>query len=121
MEKKIITRGNNLIAEFMELQEGYPHETDHHGYDQCLPGYHIMYFINAEYHSADTSSHEFTVDQLKYHESWDWLVPVCSKMTSQNFDQWSSCSDFWDAYCQFDIAIVWSYVVAYISELNIHN
>ena len=53
---------NKLIAEFMGLEE--PFELPQHG--TIRP--------NGEFKT------EFTVEQLKYDKSWEWLMPVVDKI-----------------------------------------
>jgi hypothetical protein len=56
---------NKLIAEFM----GYTLDT-------TTKEYYIP-----KYNSGDW----FTIDELLFHESWDWLMPVVEKVESLNF------------------------------------
>ncbi len=65
------TNRNKLIAEFMGMELGDDK---------------TMYFDDAENLHPPTP-----IDQLKYHESWDWLLPVVNKCTQigyrdQDFD-----------------------------------
>ena len=57
---------NILIAEFMGLTE--PFELPQHG--TIRP--------NGDFKT------EFTVEQLKYHSSWDWLMPIVEKIEQVN-------------------------------------
>lgn len=59
METKII-EGNKLIAEFM----GYIDNGDPDGF-----------LIDPD------TNYDVNVDELKYHYSWDWLMPVVGKIT----------------------------------------
>ena len=65
---------NKLIAEFMQLPEGFVYEQDIHGYTQTVDGYHIGEF-----------KEPYTAHGLKYHTSWDWLMPVVEKIESLKY------------------------------------
>ena len=52
---------NKLIAEFMEV-----HEIMHDGY--------------SEYDFDDNTLDVVAEDELQYHTSWDWLMPVIDKL-----------------------------------------
>jgi len=86
MDKLTIIEGNKLIAEFMKYQEGYPHLKDKYGYIQCEEGYEIKSHINQDAHDSDIDYHQFRLDQLKFHESWDWLMPVVVKIKHMQHD-----------------------------------
>jgi hypothetical protein len=77
---------NRIIAEFLELEEGWPHETDKYGYHQCVDGFNIPNHINSDMHRGDLDIHQFKIDQLKYHTSWDWLMPVVEKIESLGYN-----------------------------------
>lgn len=53
--------GNNIIAEFMELQ------WNHNCHNFRVDGYGWL-----------------SVEMLKYHSSWDWLMPVVKKCCQKN-------------------------------------
>jgi hypothetical protein len=62
MTKEIsIEEGNRLIAEFMGFTV-YPEQGDN------------------EYKKWKGERHDYHVFELKYHSSWDWLIPVCYKI-----------------------------------------
>jgi len=67
MEKKNIDKSNCLIAEFMgaKVIEKY---SDHI----------LLDFINKDLYPDDSRYHGSTL--LKYHSSWDWLMPVVEKI-----------------------------------------
>jgi len=52
---------NKLIAEFM-------------GLSHCSEGW-----ITIPYHAREEVAEEEIVDELQYHTSWDWLMPVVEK------------------------------------------
>lgn len=60
---KEISEGNKLIAEFMELKS---FEDDRYGIMWTNP-------VSDGVYEKDTS-------ELKYHKSWDWLMPVLEKI-----------------------------------------
>jgi len=68
-----------LMAEFIDVKEGFPHKTDGYGYVQTLEGFEISDFINEKYHEQDKNFHQFAIEDLKYHISYDWLMPVWVK------------------------------------------
>lgn len=59
-----INSGNKLIAEFMgaEPDDKYP----------------TLYFI--EPHLNHNETHDFYIGNMRYHTSWDWLMPVVEKI-----------------------------------------
>jgi hypothetical protein len=69
---RTIEENNRLIAEFMG-------QLFHNG-NTCLPE-HNRYIGEGNYSSF------FKVTDLKYHESWDWLMPVVEKVSSI-FGEW---------------------------------
>ena len=60
--------GNILIAEFMEVHE-------------------IMHDEYSEYDFADNTLDVVHENELKYHLSWDWLMPVVKKIKTSVIDQ----------------------------------
>jgi len=60
------------------------------------------------------------INQMKYHTSWDWLMPVVSKCfeTGDDTHQWDNIMD-----CIFtcDINIVYAQVLTFIKEYNQNN
>jgi len=77
MKTEEIINGNKLIAEFM----GGVYETK----EQPIP-----YFENIEFAGPYPSN-----EDLKYHTSWDWLMPVVRKIVelccdSDNYDLFMS-------------------------------
>jgi hypothetical protein len=68
MDKMNTTENNKLIAEFMVLKE--PYELPQHGI--IRPN---GYFKT-----------EFLAEELKYHKSWDWLIPVVQKIDEMGYN-----------------------------------
>jgi len=54
---------------------------------------------------------------MRFHESWDWLMPVVSKCfkTGDDTHQWDNIMD---AMFTCDINIVYAQVVEFINEYN---
>ena len=70
---------NKLIAEFM----GYPHMTD--AVDDRTIAYDVggsVMNINNTHNENDDNV--FHPDDMKFHISWDWLMPVVKKIEEQN-------------------------------------
>lgn len=79
--------GNKLIAEFMGI-----------GKTTQEPE---LYF------KPDTESYWITSDELKYHTSWDWLMPVIEKIHGIRLDKfttvsWEASNNFFCFYKTFD-------------------
>ena len=66
MTQEEIIEGNKLIAEFM-------------GYELAGPGFPSGYFVNNDY---------FHFENLKFHTSWNWLMPVVEKIESLGMQFW---------------------------------
>ncbi len=81
MENKEGKTDNELIAEFMgaERREG-PRAFNP---DQKL----IQYIIKGNPYNQhrDDIKHWYQPEELKYHESWDWLMPVVEKIENLEF------------------------------------
>ena len=75
---------NKLIAEFMGA-EGYP-KYNPNEWDVYITG---CLDVDSDNENAQ---HFFTPDQMKYHTSWDWLMPVVNKcmQTGDNTDEWDA-------------------------------
>jgi len=58
--KKEILEGNNLIAEFM--------------------GYNVEFVNDERYFTLDDMLESLSDEELQYHSSWDWLMPVVRKI-----------------------------------------
>jgi len=66
---------NKLIAEFM-------------GLSHCSEGW-----ITIPYHGREEVAEEEIVDELRYHTSWDWLMPVVEKINDLT-DDWGNTNEF---------------------------
>jgi hypothetical protein len=96
-EQHDIKIGNILIAEFMEVHE-------------------IMHDEYSEYDFADNTLDVVHENELKYHLSWDWLMPVVQKCRQENR------LDYFDrvyyALEECDINITYKAVVEFIKNQN---
>lgn len=109
MTQEEIIEGNKLIAEFM-----YPHNTystyyiEEHSYLEFKYG-------NYDYHDT------FSVDELKYHSDWSWLMGVISEMN--NIEEWNKyeIGDLSIALVSADIRYAFELVVEFIKEYNKQN
>jgi len=105
MKQKDIDIGNKIIAEFMGLkhkplakglyQLQYEHSFSNHGFKE---------WINEE--------------MLKFHSSWNWLIPVVKKLIEtlpKNSEAWGSLHI---VLVSLDIKASWKYVVECIEWYN---
>ena len=88
---------NKLIAEFM--------------------GYEIIYRPNSNGFIEISDTELCDVDELKYHSSWDWLMPVLSKCfkTGDDTQEWDNIMD---TLFTCDIDIVYAQIVEFIKNQN---
>lgn len=103
---------NELIAEFM-------------GYKKDSSG---LYLIHS--HAVGRLSSLFSPDHLAYNTSWDWLMPVCQKISSlkpitiykngtESITDWiNKQRKMRQGAIQFDIIICFSGVVEFIKWYN---
>jgi hypothetical protein len=91
MTQQEITEGNKLIAIFM-------------GGGERDPGSPIWYLKEKDFHLFPK--------EMMYHSSWDWLVPVISKIAKQNRNvmPWGIAPSL----INLDLTSVWEGVVSYI-------
>ena len=80
MTRKEVIEGNKLIAEFMGYSVGFPHKTDKYSYIQTVEGYIIPSIVNPSPHPSDIDTHQFSLTDLRFHSSWDWLMLVVDKV-----------------------------------------
>jgi hypothetical protein len=62
---------NQLIAEFMNLDMYPPHDD-----------YPLLY----DYSPVDQDPQWYAIEELQYHTSWDWLMPVVEKIESIGYE-----------------------------------
>ena len=90
---------NKLIAEFMELE--------------ATPKYNPKEYYVKEYNSGEW----YLPEEMKYHESWDWLMPVIEKCvrTGDDTDKWDN---IFNALTTLSIKEVYEAVVEFIKQYN---
>ena len=74
---------NKLIAEFMgakPLVLGGSTEYEMYGVLDCIE-------------DGENEKHYFIDDEMRFHESWDWLMSVVKKINSST-DEWGNTNDF---------------------------
>jgi hypothetical protein len=103
-------KDNKLIAEFM----GYPHMTD--AVDDRTIAYDVggsVMNINNTHNENDDNV--FHPDDMKFHTSWDWLMPVI-----ENIDhlQYEPIKGIEDALSTRDIGDTYKAVVEFIKTYN---
>lgn len=110
MTDKEILDGNKLIAEFMGA---VTHKT--------APGIISPYITNDEvWYGNNTIPNEqressFKISELKYHSSWDWLMPVIGKLTSE-CEEPEELDNLRLHIITNDILYAWKFVVNYLSD-----
>jgi hypothetical protein len=60
MKDQEIIEGNKLIAEFASTE--------------CDGKYYLLKFLKSDYRTG-----WYTLENMQFHSSWDWLMPVCVK------------------------------------------
>lgn len=104
MTQKEITEGNKLIAEFI----GWWEEPGQYGswYKKDDTAIYVAYSIHNNYPHQD----------LPFHRSWDWLMPVVEKCYSSQDD------GYMDTLCEkfdfFYIEPMYNAVIKYIKWYN---
>ena len=68
-------KDNKRIAEFM----GFPTQTD--VVDDRTKAYYVGDIINTDNTDNENEDGVFHTDDMRFHTSWDWLMPVVSKIT----------------------------------------
>ena len=93
---------NKLIAEFMGIN--VVTEDD----------------IRANKNPTISSYEGYLEEDLEYHSSWDWLMPVVKKcmITGDNTDYWD---DIFDALSLLSINAVYGEVVEFIKRTNLNK
>jgi len=96
---------NKLIAEFMELEESPKYNYDN---IEKLKEYYIR-----EYNSGEW----YLPEEMQYHTSWDWLMPVVKKClcTGDNTNEWDSLCEALTTCNDYE---VYQAVVGFINEYN---
>ena len=96
-------KDNKLIAEFMGMELGHDK---------------TMYYDDAENLHPPTP-----VNELKFHTSWDWLMPVIEKCLIGEAEQDEEISNttiknIYEGICNQDISYAYKSVVEFIKKYN---
>ena len=89
---------NKLIAEFMELEVVTKYNPKE---------YYVKKYNSGEWHLPE---------EMKYHESWDWLIPVVQKC--YKIDNEENFNTLVDAVSTLDIESTYKAVVKFIKKLK---
>ena len=104
-------KDNKLIAEFMGAV-GTP-KYNPTEWDVYITG---GLDVDSDHENAQ---HFYTPDEMKYHTSWDWLMPVVSKCREESNEE----DSHWEAiYCSLegcDINVTYHAVVEFIKMYNL--
>jgi transposase len=98
-------KNNKLIAEFMELE--------------ASPKYNPKEYYIKEYNSGEW----YLPEEMQYHNSWDWLIPVANEIIKSRDEQnadWD-LTDLKYALQTTNIEYVYKAVVEFINQLNNNN
>lgn len=104
---------NKLIAEFM----GYPHMTD--AVDDRTIAYDVggsVMNINNTHNENDNNV--FHPDDMKFHSSWDWLMPVVMECFERLDARDTSADEIKRKLETCHIHYVYNSVVEFIKEYN---
>ncbi|MEX0597531.1 MAG: hypothetical protein WD512_13645 [Candidatus Paceibacterota bacterium] len=114
MKGKAVIQNNELIAEFMEF--GF------------IAGDVNWYCPTNLYAQFDCS---FYPDELRFHKSWDWLMPVIEKIvkimeTSHKHTQYDGSYDFYHdlnemSFLHITISDMYIFIVKFIKWCNKHE
>ncbi len=102
------TENNKLIAEFMELK---PKQDCH---DHSLYSYNDMPFYSIREKSYDKVM-DGICGYVKYHSSWDWLMPCIGKISNQ-CEEPEELDDLKYALLCNDINTAYDFVVDYLKQ-----
>ena len=86
MTEDKILYGNKLIAEFMQYKQniGFNEYFNHNDYE--IPGKEYYRYIQKIEENIKTNS--YSLNALKFHSSWDWLMPVVEKIESIDLSEY---------------------------------
>jgi hypothetical protein len=103
---------NKLIAEFME----FPTHTD------AVDDRTIAYYVGESIMHTDNTENEndfdvFHPDDMQFHTSWDWLMPVVETCYHNGADG-NEIGDITHALLDCDIDHTYKAVVKFINEYN---
>ena len=66
----------------------------------------------------ENAQHFYTPDEMKYHISWDWLMPVVQKIEDYLSDNVGKVGYFDDGLSSNDIEVRYQAVVEFIKQYN---
>ena len=66
-----------------------------------------------------SSADGYTDDELKYHCSWDWLMPVISKCRDNSDEEYSYWENIYYSIEQCDIDTTYKAVVEFIKQTRL--
>ena len=123
MDKNEILESNKLIAEFMGFKESIIYH-DNKKYDYVIPnGFTLIKetetTIESEWCEILMEQDNCMVEDLLFNSSWDWLIPVLSKIDDIcgiDLHEWDASID--DALCTKNISIAWRECVGFIKWYN---
>jgi len=111
MKTKELINGNKLIAEFMGAKLN------------CESGLEVNFHMNEFGYKIGNGDETF--NSLKFHKSWDWLIPVINKIYNSDeyieykklLNQFSNGIEINTTYIQ----VTWADVITYIKWYNTQN
>jgi len=115
MNNNDIIENNTLIAEFMGMKIIDDGITKHFYYQSPE-------FTNGNRTPQPKSKCVIAVNNI-YNTSWDWLMPVVSKLTSLSVfhNDYDENESFWETYNQIDLKEIYEEVVKFIKWFNTQN
>jgi len=99
---------NSLIAEFMGVKPlvlGGSTEYEMYGVLDCIE-------------DGANEKHYFIDDEMRFHESWDWLMPVVSKCREESNEEDSHWEAIYYSLEGCDINVTYHAVLGFIKQYN---
>lgn len=114
LNQDLVNQNNKLIADFIKTPIKQVDFHDGKGLIDC-------YFIQKSKRHGGLSPFQF--NELLYHESWDWLIPVVNLVFKSFIGDVRSGSfrlehKIKEAFIKCDIDEVWHWIVEYIKWFN---
>ncbi len=116
LRSKDTSEKNKLIAEFME----FPTQTDVVD-DRTLAYYVAESVMNTDKFENENDSGVFHTDDMQFHTSWDWLVPVLKKANEIISDNQKGLWRMLTHPFEYEIKDVHEQVVDFINYYNYEN
>ena len=98
------TENNKLIAEFMQLEKVAKDFFNEHNPRE----YYVRQYNGGEW---------YLLEELQYHKSWDWLMPVVKKVMQKDYE-FLVFEELKYKWWKADIDAVYSAVVEFIKEYD---